>query len=139
MGSDRVVNLSTLKLGEFFAENEPFYLSIGLSHEEYWNGEPRLARLALRAFNLKREREVEQLNYSNWLLGMYVESAVCSVVGNIFSKDKQYKSTYPERPFPITEDETEEYKNKQKQDEKKKAMEWIMNLTTELDKQFNNK
>lgn len=138
MGSDRVVDLATLKLGEFFAENEPFYLSIGMSHEEYWNGEPQLARLTLRAFNLKQQRDIEQLNYSNWLLGSYIESAVASAIGNAFSNKKQYVSTYTEEPYDLFPNKNEnEVSEREIEKAKQESLEWLIALTKQLDKQFN--
>lgn len=136
MGSDRVVDLATINLGEFFAENEPFYLSIGMSHEGYWNGEPSLARTTLRAFNLTQQREMQQLNYSNWLLGSYIESAVASVANNILGKENKYKSTYIDKPFPLFEEDKIIDEEKEKEEAKKKVEMWLRDVDRQLSKKF---
>lgn len=80
---------------EIFEEIFPYYLAIGMTYEQFWDGEPSLTRAYRRADEIRRRRRNEEL----WLCGMYTADALASTVGNMFSKRK-YK--YPAEPRPIT-------------------------------------
>ena len=60
-----------------------------------------------KADQLRRKRENEQL----WLAGMYTAEALASTVGNMFSKGQKHK--YPAEPFPVTEDEAKERRERE--------------------------
>lgn len=77
-----------------------------MTPEEYWHGDPRLARSYLKAEEYRRERE----NYVAWLQGLYIANAISATVGNAFIKEGTQPTEYPEKPFPlngITETEEE--------------------------------
>jgi hypothetical protein len=73
-----------------------------MSYEQFWDGEPKMAAAYRKADQLRRKRENELL----WLEGMYTAEALASTVGNMFSKGNKHK--YPAEPFPVTEDEVKE-------------------------------
>lgn len=91
---------STKSYTEIFNEAFPYYLSIGMSYELYWHGEPNL----VKAFREADELRVDRMNYEAWLQGLYVYQAVGALypVFNPFSKQKKAEE-YLKEPIVITE------------------------------------
>ena len=91
---------STKSYTETFNEAFPYYLSIGMSYELYWYGEPNL----VKAFREADELRVDRMNYEAWLQGLYVYQAVGALypVFNPFSKQKKAEE-YLKEPIVITE------------------------------------
>lgn len=99
----------------------PFYLSLGMSAEEYWHGDPCLYAVYREAATLRREQE----NNAAWLNGLYVYNALQSVVGmfswGLGGKKGQKPDPYTEYPFAFTERE----KQAEKQRRIERTMKWI--------------
>lgn len=72
-----------------------------MTAEEYWEGDPYLARFYYKAFRLKFELENQQA----WLQGMYNFQAVSIALANAFSK-RTHK--YPEKPFEFGKTEAQQ-------------------------------
>ena len=91
---------STKSYTEIFNEAFPYYLSIGMSYELYWYGEPSL----VKAYREADEMRVDRMNYEAWLQGLYVYQAVGALypVFNPFSKQKKAEE-YLKEPIVITE------------------------------------
>lgn len=86
----------------------PYYLVIGMTYEQFWDGDPSLVISYRRADELRRRRMNEEL----WLAGIYTSEALASTVGNMFSKQKYH---YPSEPKPITRDELAERQERERQ------------------------
>lgn len=82
-----------------------YALSIGMTYEQYWYGDPKLLNTYIRAEEFRRTRRNQEL----WLQGLYVHYAIGTLVPvlNPFSKDKKAKS-YLKEPLPISEKDLEE-------------------------------
>ena len=91
---------STKSYTEIFNEAFPYYLSIGMSYELYWHGEPNLVKAYREADGMR----VDRMNYEAWLQGLYVYQAVGALypVFNPFSKQKKAEE-YLKEPIVITE------------------------------------
>ena len=79
----------------------PHYLLYGMTPEQFWNGDPRLAT----SFRKLHKLRIEQRNEELWLQGLYNHAAHSSAVNNALSK---HKIKYIEKPleiFPKTEDQ----------------------------------
>lgn len=63
--------------------------------KEFWNEEPRL----LSSYIKKHEKELDEINYQSWLVGLYVYKAVGTVLGNAFSAKSSINNTYFEKPL----------------------------------------
>ena len=74
-----------------FDEALPYYLTIGMPYELYWDGRPELVIPYRRADILRQKRS----NNDAWLQGVYFMYAVAATL------DK--KSKYPKVPFDIDE------------------------------------
>jgi hypothetical protein len=85
----------------------PYYLSIGMTYEQFWCDRPELVIAYRRADEIHKRRVNEEL----WLAGIYTAEALASTVGNMFSKGN--KNKYPSEPLPITRDEAEERRERE--------------------------
>lgn len=88
---------------EMFYEAFPFYLSIGMTAEQFWEQDCQLTKYYRRAFEMKQDRKNEEL----WLQGFYVYQALCDVspVLHAFAKVGTTVLPYLDKPIPRTEKE----------------------------------
>lgn len=94
---------------EVFEKQCPFFMSIGMSYQEFWYEDCWIANYYLKAYTIKKDQINEQL----WLQGMYVfEAILCaSPVLHAFSKKGTKPLKYPKEPYPLhkkTKEEEEE-------------------------------
>ena len=113
---------------EQFYEVFPYYLSIGMSADDFWNGDPTLAKYYRRADEIRKERENERL----WLQGMYVYEAISDLapILHAFAKRGTHAKPYPSEPYSLTRKErkeADERKAKQVYDKGMRMMEYWMN------------
>ena len=128
-GSEQDSSLPRFTYAEKFREQFPYYLSIGMTAEQYWDGDPEWARAFRKADELRLERKNQEL----WLQGMYVYEAICdaSPILHDFAKRGTKPHPYVEKPYPITEKQYKRNKvDKEKDtfDKGKKMMEAFMKL-----------
>jgi hypothetical protein len=93
-----------------FEEQFPYYLSIGMTEEEYWDGDPTLTIAYRQADEMRWDRR----NHELWLQGMYVYEAICCCVPVLraFSKERR-PGKYPAEPYSLNE------RQKRKREEQK--------------------
>lgn len=109
---------------EMFKEVLPFYISIGMSFEQFYNEDVTLATVYRKAYEIKNERDNNQL----WLQGMYIYDAVSTTIYNVFCrKAGQPASSYPKNPYPINQKQLEEDHEKSVERERAKAKVWMEN------------
>ena len=112
---------------EKFYEAFPYYLSIGMTYEQFWNDDPTLVKYYRKADEIRKERRNEEL----WLQGMYIYEALCDVspVLHAFAKKGTKPLPYSSKPYAITEQQhrqDEEEKERKIAEKGKKFMESIM-------------
>lgn len=91
---------------------------MGMSLQEYWEGDIYLTRLYQKLEEIKLEKDNRRL----WLQGLYTHIAVASAVGKAMWDGKGQKpKDYLEEPIPITEREKEAAKQRRIQ----KTLEWV--------------
>ena len=73
-----------IKYGEVFNTHFPYYLSIGMTEEQYWDGDPELVKYYRKAEEIRNEKRNQEL----WLQGMYIYEALCdaSPIFHAFAK-----------------------------------------------------
>ena len=98
---------------EIFDKDLPYFLSIGMTYEQYWYGPSLLAKDYLQAETYRRKSE----NYNLWLGGLYISHAIASTIGNAFIKEKSNPNVYPDKPFPVTKEEMEDMEREQHEKE----------------------
>lgn len=92
-------SLSSITYTELFETHLPFFLSIGMTYEQYWDGDVQIAKFYRRAYEQKRERINEQL----WLQGLYIYDALLRVAPAFRPMSKAEPDKYMSEPLPITE------------------------------------
>ena len=100
-GGEQSVRSPFLTYTEQFNEVFPYYLSIGMTAEQFWDGDPYLAKYYRQADEIKVERKNQEL----WLQGLYVYEAICDVapILQAMAKKGTKARPYPEQPYAITE------------------------------------
>ena len=126
-------NSYTTKIYEVF----PFYLSIGMTPEQFWDGDPLLAKYYRQADELKQKRKNQDL----WLQGMYIYEALCDVapIFHAFAKRGTKPVPYPDHPYSLTTKEREDEKKLIEQREREKAKRYMEAKMEELNKRFKSK
>lgn len=77
-----------------------------MTYDQFWRGDPWIAKEYRRAWEEKRKSE----NYRDWLQGAYFFNAVSIALGNAFRKQGTNAEHYLEEPFrifPPTKEEIE--------------------------------
>lgn len=100
---------------ETFNEQFPFYLSIGMTEEQYWDRDCMLVKYYREADKLRTEK----YSFEAWLQGRYVYDAVLAIapVLHAFAKKGTKPIPYVEEPYPVTKEQV-----KKKQETKEKAI-----------------
>lgn len=95
---------------EQFEEALPYYMAIGMTYDEYWNGDCELTKHYRNAHEIR----LKQRNYELWLQGLYIHDAVGVVVANALRKKGAKPSKYTESPYPVTALEQREVRRREK-------------------------
>lgn len=88
-------------------------MSIGMSYDEYWYGDPNLVISYFEAHKYRQKAINERL----WLQGLYFGHAVASVLNG-------RKSKYPEKPLDIYPKTIEE-KRAEAEEQRKKVIDFF--------------
>lgn len=91
---------------DIFYQFFPFYLSIGMSADEYWNQDCCLTEYYRAAHEIRQTRKNEEL----WLQGLYIYEALCdaSPLLHAFAKRGTRPVPYPTEPYPRNQKEIAE-------------------------------
>lgn len=131
MGAERVSELSThntraednssalYSYQKLFEEQCPIYMSMGMSYDEFWFGEPERVKYYRKAHEIKKKQMNEQL----WLQGLYIYEAFCDVSPILVTMPKRGAKILPysETPYALTQNEAKKQKEDAAQ-RKQKAM-----------------
>lgn len=110
---------------EIFEECFPFYLAIGMSSAEYWEGDCSLTRYYRKAYKIKQE----EINNNAWLQGLYIYDAVSTAVYNALRNKNSQAREYAKQPYNLENKEKSEFeKAKEVEVEQQKAMAWMENF-----------
>ena len=129
--SERKVRSPFLTYTEQFYEVFPYYLSIGMTYEQFWDGDPHLAKYYRQADELRIDRKNQEL----WLQGLYVYEALCDVapILHAMAKKGTKAQPYPDKPYAITEKQRKREIDEQERkvaDKGKQMMERFMKIGT---------
>ncbi len=81
-----------------------------MTYDQYWNDDCRLTEYYRKAHELQNKRRNQEL----WLQGAYIYEALLDVAPVLQFRKKNAKPTpYPEEPFPLTEKEVQEKKERE--------------------------
>lgn len=107
-GSEDFAPVSILQI---FLEHLPFYLSIGMSPKDFWEGDCYLTKAYREAYKLRTQEKNREL----WLQGLYVYEAIMDVapVLHAFAKRGTKPREYLNEPIALTEEEIRERKERE--------------------------
>lgn len=117
-------NSAHSSIEDFFNSVLPYYVSIGMTIDDFWNGDPENARVFRKADEIKRERKNQEM----WMTGLYIYRAIGSlspILRTNLSKKPQSAEPYLSEPLPISKKEIE---RREKRDEKIRYETNIANL-----------
>ena len=106
----------------------PHYLAMGMTAEEYWDGEYGLKRAFRKAFRIRLENEERIADRNMWLMGAYIRDAMQSmyVMVNGFVPKGVRATPYPDKPRLETYAEVQKAEAKKKAEENKQKMAMAM-------------
>lgn len=115
-----------LRYGEKFEELCGYYMSLGMTYQEFWDGDAEMAKYYREAQEIRQERRNTQL----WLQAAYIYEALldASPVFNPLSK-KNKPIPFRSEPIPITSTgsrQQEERRKQQRMENGKEAMRTMM-------------
>lgn len=106
-----------------FVRLAPIYMSMGMTYDEYWNGDNDAPRQYLKADRLRRKRKNEEL----WLQGLYIYRAIHALSPELNAASKEFKpEPYIEKPIPIDEKDQAERKAEEQKKEAQMLAQWII-------------
>lgn len=122
---------------EKFEELCPFYMSIGMTYDQYWNEDSTMVVMFRKAYELQQESTNQKL----WLQGLYIYQALCCVVPAMRVMKPQKPLSYPSEPLSLDGKESgndaKEQSRQEKSDNKAKA--YMEMFAMSFNKQFEEK
>ena len=120
MDGNKGLNLQSYS--DIFEQLCPYYMSIGMSYDEFWDQDVNMVKAYRKAYELREKRKNEEL----WLQGMYFYEALCdaSPLFRFSMKKGTIKpEPYVKEPYPITAAEVREREEREarKKEERLKA------------------
>ena len=117
-----------------FYDQFPYYLSIGMTPEQYWDGDPTLVKYYRKSDEISRERRNQEL----WLQGMYVYEALCDVapVLHAFAKRGVKPTPYSDHPYALTSRERADEKKLREKRDREKAKRYMEAKMAAINKLF---
>lgn len=108
---------------EVFEKKFPYYLSIGMTEEQYWDRDCCLVKFYREAEELRKER----VNHEAWLQGMYIYDALgrISPILRAFAKKGTKPQPYMEEAYPITKKTVEDAKAKKERVNQQKGLRYM--------------
>ena len=119
---------------EKFYELFPYYLSIGMTYEQYWDGDCTLVKYYRQAEELRNEKRNQEL----WLQGMYIYEALCDVspVLHAFAKKGTKPNPYSSKPYAISEKQIREEREERERKLAEKGKRFMEALMQSTNKRF---
>lgn len=114
----------------------PYYMSIGMTYEQFWDGEAELPKYFREAHELRLREQNRMMYYQ----GAYVYSAVLALVPVLrpLSKAKE-PAPYLDDVIPLSAKEAEEIKERKDKEKFEKGLENMKTLAQRLNTQFEEK
>lgn len=119
-------------ISDKFYEYLPFYLSIGMTYDQFWNEDSTLVKHYRKAHELKQK----QRNQSFWLQGLYFYEALCDVAPTLKAFSKAKPTPYCDEPFPLTDEDFKARKERQEEAKAKKMMAQMEMFRAEVNSHF---
>lgn len=122
---------------DIFNDKFPYYLSIGMTEEQYWDRDCCLVKSYRKAEELRRERVNQEL----WLQGMYFYDALARIspILHAFAKKGTKAQPYVEEAYPINKKQVEDVKTKKEKAKSNKGLRYMQAYMVKNNKRFQQK
>ena len=122
---------------ERFYELFPYYLAIGMTYEQYWDGDCTLPKYYRKAEELRNEKRNQEL----WLQGMYIYEAICDVapILHAFAKKGTKPTPYSSKPYPLTNKQVEQEEEEKQRKLAEKGKKFMEAMAASINKKFEGK
>ena len=125
--------------GDTFDELLPHYMAMGMTYDEYWDGEYGTKKACRKAYRIRMENEQRRADLNNWYMGQYmiaVLQAVPLLVAGLNVKHTSNLPQYPDKPFleKIEEQKKEEVRKQKEEDQSRMAMALFQAMTLKFNK-----
>lgn len=119
---------------DIFEKKFPYYLSIGMTEEQYWDRDCCLVKFYREAEEIRRERVNQEL----WLQGMYFYDALARVspILHAFAKKGTKAQPYVEEAYPINKKKMEDAQLKKEKAKSQKGVRYIQAYMVANNKRF---
>lgn len=119
---------------DIFEKKFPYYLSIGMTEEQYWDRDCCLVKFYREAEEIRRER----VNQEMWLQGMYFYDALSRIspVLHAFAKKGTKAQPYVEEAYPISKKKMEDVQLKKEKVKSQKGMRYMQAYMVANNKRF---
>lgn len=119
---------------EIFNKQFPYYLSIGMTEEQYWDKDCLLVKYYREAEELRNEK----LNQQAWLQGMYIYDAINRVapILHAFAKKGTKAQPYVEQAYPISKRSAQEAKENKEKANAQKGIRFMEAYMVQNNKRF---
>ena len=133
-GSERENRSAPPSYSEIFLAKFPYYLSIGMTEEQYWDRDSTLVKSYRKAEELRKER----VNQEMWLQGMYIYDAISrlSPILRAFAKKGTKAQPYVEEAYPINKKTVEEAELKKEKAKSEKGLRYMQAYMVQANKQL---
>ena len=140
-GEDEPQQAESRSYGDIFDEFLPQYMAIGMSYDEFWDGEFGTKRAARKAYEIRIKNEQMMADRQNWMMGQYVMSALNAtplLVAGLNIKAGAQLPEYIEKPILETaeEQQKEEVRKQKEEDQTMMAMAMMQAAFNKFNKRF---
>ena len=118
---------------EYANEQCPYYMAMGVTYDQYWNGDYSALKDYKKAYEIKRELDNENF----WLQGMYVYEAVETAIMRCINGKRNAK--YPEEPYYLNTELSKKRKLAKQELDEMKSYDYMMTFMAQFNKRFNQK
>ena len=105
--------------GDIFDKVLPSYMAMGMTYDQFWDGEVGMKTAYRKAYAERIEQEQRIADRNNWYLGQYMMSALAAVplLVNGFVPKGAKAQDYPDKPFFDKFDENRKEEDRKKREE----------------------
>ena len=120
-----------------FYELFPYYLAIGMTPEQYWDGDCTWVKYYRKAEELRNEKRNQEL----WLQGMYIYEALCDVspVLHAFAQKGTKPAPYATKPYPLNEKQSKRDEEEKQRKLAEKGKRFMEAMAASINKKFEGK
>lgn len=126
-GKEQPQQTSPTPYGDIFDELCPHYMAMGMTYQDYWDGESAMKKAVRKAFQIRTENEQKLADRNNWYMGQYlmqVLQCVPLLVGGLNVKRSTQLPKYPDKPYfeKFEAEKKAEVRKKNQEDQTRLAM-----------------